>query len=82
MTIIASILFLSALAASAFAISITIGNAMPRIRQVVENEFAPAMQRERRINFGPVQHRQVVRTAEVVAFPAWVRSAPEYKLAA
>ncbi len=82
MTLIASILFLSALAASVLAITVTIGDAMPRIVDIIEAEFAPALQTERRINFGAVKQRQVARTAEVVAFPTRVRSEPEYKLAA
>ena len=55
---------------------------MPRIVNIVEAEFAPALQTERRINFGPVKQRQAVHTADVVAFPARLRTEVEYKLAA
>ncbi len=82
MTLIASILFLSALAGSVMVIVVTVRDAMPRIADIVEAEFAPVMQTERRISFGPVKQRQVMRVADVVAFPVRLRSAPEYKLAA
>ena len=82
MTLIASILFLSAFAASVLVIVNTLNNAMPRILDIVEAEFAPALQTERQINFGPVRQRQTVRTADVVAFPAPLRIEVEYKLAA
>ncbi|MEP7350176.1 MAG: hypothetical protein ABI668_09525 [Sphingorhabdus sp.] len=78
MTLIASLLFLSALSASAFAIARTIGNAMPRIRQVIEEELAPQERKARRIIFGPVRQR----TARVVAFPGTSRAERELKLAA
>jgi hypothetical protein len=82
MTLIASILFLTALAASVLVIAGTLSDAMPRITQVVEAKFGPAIQTERRINFGTVKQRQVVRSAEVVAFPGMVRAVTEFKLAA
>ena len=82
MTLIASILFLFALAASVLVIAVTVGDAMPRIADVIEAEFGPAIQTERRINFGPVRQHQAMRSAEVLAFPARLRSEPEYKLAA
>jgi hypothetical protein len=82
MTLIASILFLSAFAASVLVIVNTLSEAMPRILDIVETEFAPALQTERRINFGPVKQRQAVRTADVVAFPALLRAEVEFKLAA
>jgi hypothetical protein len=82
MTLIASILFLSALAASVLVIAATVNGAMSRIIDVIEAEFAPALKTERRISFGPVKQRQAARTADVVAFPSRVRSRPEYKLAA
>jgi hypothetical protein len=82
MTLIASILFISALAASVLTIASTVGDAMPRIIDMFDAEFAPVMQTERRITFGPVKQRQVVRSAKVVAFPLRLRGEPEYKLAA
>jgi len=55
MTIIASLLFLTALGASIGVITLSIRNAMPRIREVIDMEFAPAMQRERRIILGDMR---------------------------
>lgn len=82
MTLIASILFFTALAASVFVIASTLSDAMPRITQVVEAEFGPAVHSERRINFGAVKQRQIARSAEVIAFPAMARGVSEFKLAA
>ncbi len=82
MTLIASILFFSALAASVLVIATTLSDAMPRITQVVEAEFGPAIQAERRINFGAVKQRQAARSAKVVAFPVMARAVTEFKLAA
>lgn len=47
MTLVASILFLSALAISVFAIAATIGDSMPRIIEVVEDAMGPQMRKER-----------------------------------
>lgn len=47
MTIIASLLFLTALGASIGVIVLTIRNAMPRIHAVIDMEFAPSVQRDR-----------------------------------
>jgi hypothetical protein len=82
MTLIASILFLTGLAASVMAIAVTLSDAMPRIFHVIEAEFAPAIKTERRINFGAVKQRQALRSAEVVAFPTMKRVETEFKLAA
>jgi hypothetical protein len=82
MTLIASILFLSALAASVLVIATTLNDAMPRIAEVIEAEFAPAMHTERRINFGAVKRLRAPRSAEVVAFPVMARVESEFKLAA
>lgn len=79
MTLIASLLFAIALAASIGAIVLTIGNAMPRITEVIEMEFAPAVQSERRIFFGEVKGR---RSAEVIAFPRAAQNEKEFRLAA
>lgn len=81
MTLIASLLFAIALAASIGVIVLTIGNAMPRISEVVEMEFAPAMQSERRIIFGEVKGRKPV-AAQVIAFPRTAPVQSEYRLAA
>jgi hypothetical protein len=82
MTLVASILFLSAFATSVIVIAATVGDAMPRIADIIEAEFAPALQRERRISFGPVKQRQVARIAEVVAFPGRLKNDQEFMLAA
>lgn len=81
MTLIASLLFAIALAGSIGVIVLTIVNAMPRITEVVEMEFAPAVQSERRIIFGEVKGRKTV-AAEVIAFPRKVPVQSEYRLAA
>lgn len=82
MTIIASILFISALAVSVFAIAVTIGNALPRIRDVIEAEFGPEVTIERRVIFGRVRHGGAARRANVLAFPLAARVEQEFKLAA
>ncbi len=79
MTLIASLLFVTALAASIGVIVLTLGKAMPRITEVIEMEFAPAVQMERRIFFGEVKGR---RSAEVIAFPRMVKGKEEFRLAA
>jgi hypothetical protein len=79
MTLIASLLFAIALVASMAVIVLTIGNAMPRITEVIEMEFTPAVQAERRIIFGEVKGRRI---AEVIAFPQIDRSREEFRLAA
>lgn len=82
MTLIASLLFAIALAASIGVIMLTVGNAMPRIREVVEIEFAPAMQSERRIVFGELKMTKRVAEAEVILFPHKSVAALDYQLAA
>ena len=47
MTLVASILFLAALALSFFAISKTIGDAMPRITEVIEDALGPQLLKQR-----------------------------------
>lgn len=79
MTLIASLLFATALAASIGVIVLSISNAMPRITEVIEMEFAPAVQTERRIFFGEVRGH---RSAEVIAFPRKSVAALDYRLAA
>jgi hypothetical protein len=79
MTLIASLLFAIALAASIGVIALTVSGAMPRITQVIEMEFAPAVRTERRIFFGEVKGRQ---SAEVIAFPLTAKAEPEFRLAA
>ncbi len=82
MTLIASLLFAIALAASVAVIVLTIGNAMPRINEVIEMEFAPAVQTERRIFFGEVKGRKEAPAAQVIAFRRKVPAQANYRLAA
>ena len=67
MTIIASLLFLTALGASIGVIMLSMRNAMPRIHEVIDMEFAPAMQRERRIILGDMRR---LTPATIIAFPS------------
>ena len=82
MTTIASLLFLSALVASVFAIALTIGKAMPRIREVIDTEFEAQVNIERRITFGPVRYLAAARPADVVSFPLIARVDQDFRLAA
>ena len=82
MTFIASLLFATALAASIGVIMLTVGNAMPRIMEVVEMEFAPAVQSERRIVFGELKTTRRIAQAEVILFPRKSVASLDYRLAA
>lgn len=82
MTLIASLLFAIALAASIGVIVLTLSNSMPRILEVVEMEFAPAMQRERRIIFGEIKGRKTAAPAQIIAFPRKATAEADYRLAA
>jgi hypothetical protein len=79
MTIIASLLFLTALVASIGVITLSIRNAMPRIQEVIDMEFAPAMQRERRIILGDMRR---LAPATIIAFPSTTRVQNGSRLAA
>jgi len=79
MTLIASLLFVSALTASIGVITLTLRSALPRIREVVEMEFSPAVQHACRINFGEVRY---CKAAQVIAFPTVPRAPKELLLAA
>jgi hypothetical protein len=79
MTIIASLLFLTALGASIGVIMLTIRNAMPRIHEVIDMEFAPAMQRKRRIILGDMRR---LAPAAIIAFPTAPRPQNGNRLAA
>lgn len=79
MTIIASLLFAIALLGSIAVIMLTIRNAMPRIHEIIDMEFAPAMQRERRIILGDMRR---LAPAAIIAFPAAPRVQNENRLAA
>jgi hypothetical protein len=52
---------------------------MPRIHEVIDMEFAPAMQRERRIILGDMRR---LAPATIIAFPATPRPQNEGRLAA
>ncbi len=82
MTLIASLLFAIALAASVAVIVLTVGNAMPRITEVIEMQFAPALQTERRIFFGEMKGRKPMPVAQVIAFPCKLAPQADYRLAA
>lgn len=82
MTLIASLLFASALVASVAVIVLTISNAMPRIAEVIEMEFAPAAQSERKITFGEIKGLKPVSEAQVIAFPRRLVAEPGFRLAA
>ncbi len=79
MTIIASLLFLTALGASIGVITVSIHNAMPRIQEVIDMEFAPAMQRERRIILGDMRR---LTPATIIPFPSTARMQNRERLAA
>ena len=79
MTIIASLLFLTALGASIGVIILSIRNSMPRIQDIIDMEFAPAMQRERRIILGDMRR---LAPAIIIAFPAIARVQKGTRLAA
>ncbi|MBA4308204.1 MAG: hypothetical protein C0429_15850 [Sphingopyxis sp.] len=82
MTLIASLLFAIALMASAAVIALTFSNAMPRIIEVIDMEFSPAIAVERRITFGEVKGRKVQPIAEVIAFPRKAGLPADFLLAA
>jgi hypothetical protein len=79
MTLIASLLFALSLAASIGVMALTLRNALPRIYEIVDMEFAPAMQQARRITFGEVRY---CKAAEIIAFPVAPRKADALLLAA
>ncbi len=82
MTLIASLLFAIALVASVAVIVMTITNALPRITEVIEMEFAPTAQTERRITFGEIKGLKPMAAAQVIAFPCRLVTDPDYRLAA
>ena len=79
MTIIASLLFLTALGASIGVIMLSMRNSMPRIQDIIDMEFAPAMQRERRIILGDMRR---LAPATIIAIPAIARVQNGTRLAA
>ena len=81
MTLVASVLFLSALAVSVLAIFHTIGHAMPRICEIIEAEFEPVMLTQRKVTFGTIRVQQK-QSAQVVVLRQAVRVDREFQLAA
>lgn len=79
MTLVASLLFVIALGMSASVIVLTVRSAMPRIREVVEMEFAGEIACERRITCGEMRRRN---PATIIAFPVAGRAIGEIRLAA
>jgi hypothetical protein len=79
MTLVASLLFAIALFASIAVIYATLQDAMPRIAEVIELEFAPAVRTERRVIFGEIKGQ---RSAEIIAFPQFADAAGDIRLAA
>ncbi len=70
MTIIASLLFMTALGAAVSVIVLTIRASMPRIQEVIDMEFATSVQRERRIILGEMRR---LAPAAILPFPAPAR---------
>jgi hypothetical protein len=79
MTLVASLLFAIALFGSIAVIYMTVKQAMPRIAEVIELEFAPVVQTERRVIFGEIKG---ARSAEIIAFPQFAEAAQDIRLAA
>lgn len=79
MTLVASLLFVIALGMSASVIVLTLRSAMPRIREVVEMEFAGEVMPERRITCGDMRRRN---PATILAFPVAGRAIGEVRIAA
>lgn len=79
MTLVASLLFVIAFGMSASVIVLTLRSAMPRIREVVEMEFAGESVRERRITRGDMRRRN---SATILAFPVAGRAIGEVRIAA
>jgi hypothetical protein len=82
MIVVVGLLFATAFLSSIYVITTTIGNALPRIQQVVALEFGPAVALERRITFGEIKGRKLPPVAEVIAFPRKAAVEVEYLLAA
>jgi hypothetical protein len=79
MTIIASLLFMIALGTAVSVIVLTIRASMPRILEVIDMEFAPSVQRERRIILGEMRR---LAPAAILPFPAPARIQSTTSLAA
>lgn len=76
MTLVAFLLFASGLVLSTAAIVLTVQNSMPRITEVIEAEFAPAAQVERKVFFGQIKAANGL-AADIIAFPP--RALPQHK---
>ncbi len=81
MTIVASLLFLSALVVSGLAIVRTVAHAMPRIVEIIENELEPVALKQRRVIFGTVRVHQRL-SADVVTLRRPVCVEKQFKVAA
>lgn len=79
MTIIASLVFAIALTASIAVIILSIRNAMPRIHEIIEMEFAPTVQGQRTIIMGEMRR---LAPAAIIAFPSAPRVQDGTRLAA
>ncbi|WP_373476945.1 hypothetical protein [Sphingorhabdus sp.] len=82
MIVVVGLLFATAFLSSIYVITTTIGNALPRVQQVVALEFGPATAFERRITFGEIKGRKSLPIAEVIAFPRKAVVEVDYLLAA
>ena len=82
MTLIASLLFLTALAASVLTFAFTVRDSLPRISEVIEGEFMQAKPIDRRIYYGAVKRLRALGSAEIAVFPVTIRAKTEFKLAA
>lgn len=81
MTLVASFIFLSALAVSALAIARTIGHAMPRIIEIIEAEFEQVVLKKRRVTLGAIRVQES-RSGEVIVLQRSMRVEREFQLAA
>ena len=81
MTLVASLLFLSALVVSGLAIARTVAHSMPRIIEIIQNELEPEALKQRRVTFG-VTRVQQHRSADVVILRRAVHVEQQFKVAA
>ena len=80
MTVVASLLFLSALVISGLAIAQTVAQAMPLIVEIIESELEPVV-KQRRVIFGFVKVHQRL-SADVVTLRSPARLEQQLKVAA
>jgi hypothetical protein len=82
MTFLAILVFSAALCASVATVIATIGDAIPRISEVIEAEFAPVLVAERKVHFGPMKRNAVAPLAKILSFPSTSPVSTDFKLAA